>query len=51
MKNLVSAARARAGKPEISVRNAIKTGLRLYVVAATFMFLLGFFSAIYQGFI
>ena len=48
MKSLVAVVRARAGKPQISIRNGIKMGLRLYVVAATFMFLLGFFSALAQ---
>jgi hypothetical protein len=46
MRNLVSAARNRVRQPEISVRNGIKVGVKLYVVAAILMFLLGFFATI-----
>jgi hypothetical protein len=49
MKNLVTAARTWVRQPEISIRNGIKMGVRLYAVAAMLMFLLGFFATIYQG--
>jgi len=49
MKNLVSAARAWIRQPENSIKDGIKTGIKIYVMAAMLMFLLGFSATIYQG--
>lgn len=49
MRNLLLAARNWARQPETSMRNGIKLGVKLYVVAAMLMFLLGFFATISQA--
>ena len=49
MINLLSAARNWVRQPDISVRNGIKVGVKLYVVAAVLMFMIGFVATIYQG--
>lgn len=49
MRNLVSAALTWAGQPQITLRGAVKMGIKLYAVAAMLMFLIGFFSTLYQG--
>ena len=49
MRNLLTAARNWARQPEISVRNSIKVGVKLYMVAAVLMFMIGFVATLYQG--
>jgi hypothetical protein len=49
MKNLVSAARHWVQRPDNSIKNGIKVGMKLYLFVATLMFLAGFSATIYQG--